>query len=273
MAPGYTWQKNLATVLLLLLSLALAEPARAKEEWAFETLHTGSGAYRYSVTEDAIRIENKGNGGIAVATAPTWKISCYRPGDKLEFITDLKNFDRSLILAILPKHSTLVAAKPKSTSEVLLKGLPCNRLKMEDGSTYWIPKGIKGAAQIPEVIARYFNTANISGIPIRIEDPEVKLTEQEKKRKIERHKKTAVPWLNFSQMERDTSERVKVEFTGWKKVPYKASDFEYPKGYKRTNDLKDVIISTAYRNDLIDLAKDFASGSSNEQKQKKSGGK
>jgi hypothetical protein len=106
-----------------------------------------------------------------VASAPTWKISCYRPGDKLEFITDLKNFDRSLILAILPTHSTLITAKPKSTSEELLKGLPCNRLKFGDGSIYWTPKGIKGAPQIPEVLARYFNTANISGIPIRIEQP------------------------------------------------------------------------------------------------------
>ena len=161
MVLGYTWQKHLATVILLSLSPALAESAIAREQWFFQTLHTGSGAYNYSVTEDAIRIENTGNGGIAVASAPTWKISCYRPGDKLEFITDLKNFDRSLILAILPTHSTRVAAKPKSTSAELLKGLPCNKFEMEDGSTYWIPKGIKAAPQIPEVIARYFNTANI----------------------------------------------------------------------------------------------------------------
>jgi len=273
MVLGYTWQKHLATVILLSLSPALAESAMAREQWSFQTLHNGSGAYNYSVTEDAIRIENTGNGGIAVASAPTWKISCYRPGDKLEFITDLKNFDRSLILAILPTHSTRVAAKPKSTSAELLKGLPCNRLKMEDGSTYWVPKGIKGAPQIPEVVARYFNTANISGIPLRIEEAEVKLTEKQKKRRIERSKKSAVPWLNFSHVAKETSERVKVEFIGWKKVPYKASDFEYPKGYKRTKDLKDVIISTAYRNDLIDLAKDIASGSSDEQKQKKSGGR
>lgn len=269
MRHGYKWQKNLATILLLCFSPALAEAALAREEWSFDTLHIGSGAYRYSVTEDAIRIENTGNGGIAVAAAPTWKISCYRPSDKLEFITDLKNFDRSLILSILPKHSTLVAAKPKSSSAELLKGLPCNKLEMEDGSIYWIPKGIKGAPQIPEVIARYFNTANIPGIPIRIQDPEIKLTEQQKLRRIEKRKKTAVPWLNFSHLERETSKQVRVEFTGWKKLPYKASDFEYPKGYKRTKDLKDVIISTAYRNDLIDMAKDFASGSSEEQKQKK----
>lgn len=63
----------LITLLLLLsftTTFAFAAPALAKAEWVFETLHNGSGSYRYYVTDDAIKLENTGNGGIAVCAAP-----------------------------------------------------------------------------------------------------------------------------------------------------------------------------------------------------------
>lgn len=276
-AQHWAERQSSAALITLLLTLsfvfvftfAFAAPALAKNEWVFETLHTGSGSYLYYVTDDAIKLENTGNGGIAVCTAPTWKISCFRPSDKLEFITDLKNFDKSLILSILPQHTPFAVTKSKWLQAESLKGLLCDKILLPDGSIYWTPRGIKTAPQISEVVARYFNSANIPAFPVQTLRAEVKLTPAQQKKDAEKRKKSAVPWLNFKTMDRNNSERLTVKLKGWKKVPYKASDFEYPKGYKRTNDLKDVIISAAYRNDLIDLAKDFTAAEAEKSKNKK----
>ncbi|MFA7339719.1 MAG: hypothetical protein WC028_23255 [Candidatus Obscuribacterales bacterium] len=274
--------KNSAALILLLMlsstfacafTSVLATPAIAKSEWVIETLHNGSGSYRYYVTDDGIKLENTGNGGIAVCTAPTWKISCFRPSDKLEFITDLKNFDKSLILAILSKQTSFAVTKSKWLQAESLKGLSCDKILLPDGATYWTPREMKTSPQVSEVVARYFNSANILAIPVRILRAEVILTPAQQKKDAERRKKSAVPWLNFKTMDRNNSERLTVELKGWKKVPYKASDFEYPKGYKRTNDLKDVIVSAAYRNDLIDIAKDFTDAEAEKSKNKKSSDK
>lgn len=272
-------ESSAASIVLLMLSSAFAftftftftsaTPALAKNEWVFETLHDGTGSYRYYVTDDAIKLENTGNGGIAVCTAPTWKISCFRPSDKLEFITDLKNFDKSLVMSTRPQQTPRPVTKSKWLQAESLKGLSCDKILLPDGSINWTPKEMKTAPQVSEVVARYFNSANIPAIPIQTLRAEVKLTPAQQKKDAERRKKSAVPWLNFKSMQRDDSARLIVELKDWKKVPYKASDFVYPKGYKRTNDLKDVIISAAYRNDLIDIAKDFTDAEAEKSKNKK----
>lgn len=273
--PRHFATKRKQTGFLLLVSLMLANaPALAKSEWVFDTLHMGSGSYRYYVTDDAIRLENTGNGGTSVAAAPTWRVSCFRPSEKLEFITDLKSFDHAAIFSLIPKRTQLVVPiAPKLVQAVTLKQLPCNKYELPGGTTYWTPKELKTAPEVAEVMARYFGTPAMPGVPIRVLKGEVTLTPAEKKLSAERRKKSAVPWLNFKQLEMTSDERLSVDFIGWKKVPYKASDFEYPKGYKRTKDLKDVIISSSVRNEILDLAKGFTSDIDEKDKKKKSGAK
>lgn len=267
--------KRNQTSFLLLVSFMLAHaPALAKSEWVFDTLHMGSGSYRYYVTDDAIRMENTGNGGTSVAAAPTWKVSCFRPSEKLEFITDLKSFDHAAIFALVPKRTPqVVPIAPKLVQTVTLKELACNKYVLPGGAIYWTPRELKTAPEVAEVVARYFGTPDMPGIPIRLLKGEVTMTPAEKKRDADRRKKSAVPWLNFKQLEVTSDERLSVDFVGWKKVPYKASDFEYPKGYKRTKDLKDVIISSSVRNEILDLAKGFTSDIDEKDKKKKSGAK
>lgn len=264
------------TSLLLLVSLVFANaPASAKSVWVFDTVHTNTGSYRYYITDDAIKLENTGNGGIAVAAAPKWKVSCFRPSEKLEFITDLKSFDHAAIFALMPKHAPRpIQIDPKLSRTVTLKELLCNEYEFPDGSKYWTPKELKTAPEATEVVARYFGTAWMTGgIPIRVFKGKSVKTAAQKKLDAERRKKSAVPWLNFKQLEMSSNERLAVDFTGWKKIPYKASDFEYPKGYRRTKDLKDVIISSQFRNEILDLARDFTSDNVDPGKKKKSGAK
>lgn len=273
--PGYWPGRNPIRSLLLLSLVFAVTPVFAKSEWVYDTLHTGSGSYRYYITDDAIKLENIGNGGITVASAPKWKVSCYRPAEKLEFITDLKSFDHAAIFALMPKRAPhLLQIDEKLARPATLKGLLCNKYEFPDGSTYWTPKELKTAPEVTEVVARYFGTPWMTGgIPIRILRGQVVMTTAEKKLAAERKKKSAVPWLNFKHLELTSNERLTVDFTGWKKVPYKAGDFEYPKGYKRTKDLKDVIISSQFRNEILDLAEDFTSETGEAQKKKKPGAK
>lgn len=272
--PRHRASKQYPTRFLLLVSLMLAnEPASAKSVWVFDTLHTNTGSYRYYITDDAIKLVNTGNGGIVVATAPKWKVSCFRPGEKLEFITDLKSFDHAAIFALMPKHAPRpIQIDPKLARTATLKGLLCNEYEFPDGSKYWTPKELKTAPEATEVVARYFGTAwTTGGIPIRVLKGKSVKTAAQKKLDAERRKKSAVPWLNFKQLEMTSSERLVVDLTAWKKVPYKASDFEYPKGFRRTKDLKDVIISSQFRNEILDLARDFSSETSEKDKKKRPG--
>ncbi len=85
----------------------------------------------------------------------------------------------------------------------------------------------------------------------------LKPEELEKRRQREKFAKQ-VPWLSFKGIKVAAAGNLTVDLKSWKKIEYKAGDFEYPKGYKQTRDLKEVIISKEYRDVIKGLVDDLS---------------
>lgn len=250
-----------ASVLAALICLNAAAATKAKPVWILNSAHFGSGKYRYFVTADAIKIENIDNGGIMLAKAPTWRVSCYRDKGKLEWTAPLDKFDRSSLFALIPHFDPSKKAKIILLGKEKLQGLNCLKYEMQDRSLIWISPDIQAAPQTAEVVARYFSSPNLNAIPIKFVKPKPRKQNKPDLSHSITKMNADVPWLSFKHLSGGV-EAVAVDITGWKKVPYNPADFEYPKGYKRTSDLKEVVVSDQHKQTILNLMDDIGMGSS-----------
>ncbi len=251
----------------LLLAWLLTVPAAATEPqpvWVFDCEHFGTGKYRYMVAPSAIKIINTANGGIALAKAPTWRVSCFRESEKLEWTAPLSNFDESAISSYIDVPSKREPKRFTILGKETLLGLKCLKCKLSDNRVVWVAEEVHAAPQTTETVARYFNYPSSGGIPLRVIDPStspqkerLKPEELEKRRQREKFAKQ-VPWLSFKGIKVAAAGNLTVDLKSWKKIEYKAGDFEYPKGYKQTRDLKEVIISKEYRDVIKGLVDDLS---------------
>jgi hypothetical protein len=62
-----------------------------------------------------------------------------------------------------------------------------------------------------------------------------------------------IPWMSVKNLRGKPSDNCYINLTAWKQIPYKESDFAYPKGYRRTENLKEIILSQKSRQALEDL--------------------
>ncbi len=244
--------------------------ARSKKEvWVLGVLHRSSGQYLYYITDDAVKLVNTNNGGIVIAKAPEWRVSCFRTSEKLEYLSDLRNFDKSSISALIPvKSKAPLLIHPKYDAGIEeLSGLPCKKTTIAEGNTVWVAADIKPAAQISELIARYFGSPDLEAITVKeIRGPRKK-NRQAKDGSDKRKTTEGVPWAAFNDYG-DTGNPLQVSLTSWKKVPFNSAYFEYPKNYKRTKDLQQVIISRSNRAQIVNLIEDITLGKSGDPKKK-----
>jgi hypothetical protein len=98
---------NIGTKVVLALFLTLSSgfcratyaAPKADTVWIFDCQQFGSGKYRYFVAPNAIKIINTSNGGVVMAKAPDWKVSCFRDSEKIEWQGALDHFDPSSMLS------------------------------------------------------------------------------------------------------------------------------------------------------------------------------
>jgi len=226
---------------------AVTSPALAVDaEWVLTTAHDKTGRHIYYISQDAIKVDCIDNGAVMVARAPAWLVSCSRKQEKLEFKSPLKDFNLSAIFAMVQRKNPKPDGIQMLKGTENLKGLPCRRYITPDGDTCWTPVDLKVAPQIPELLARYFGKSNCAAVIVR----------QFNSRNAPAPKKAefkAVPWMDYSSVDIHSDKNLTTDLISWKRVPYKASDFEYPKNYKQTKDVKDIIVSGRTRQVIKDL--------------------
>lgn len=233
-------------------SAARATPTHDKV-YVFDCEHFGSGKFRYLVTANAIKITNTASGAVALTKAPGWQLSCFRENEKIEWLAPIDRFDPSSMIS--SRSST--TAKRKSNFTVLgrdkLLGLKCLKYQINDGSIVWVPEDLKTAPQINDLVTRYFRTPAVEAIPIKNFRPDkaiAKATPQSiSKAKLQKD----IPWLSVKNLRGRPSDNYYINLTAWKQIPYKESDFAYPKGFRRTENLKEIILSQKSRQALEDL--------------------
>ncbi len=134
-----------------------------------------------------------------------------------------------------------------------LLGLKCLKYQINDGSIIWVAEDLKTAPQINDLVTRYFRTPAVEAIPIKNFRPEkaiAKATPQSiSKAKLQKD----IPWLSVKNFRGKPSDNCYINLTAWKQIPFKESDFAYPKSYRRTENLKEIILSQKSRQALEDL--------------------
>lgn len=257
---------------LILLVLGVVQPvsagprhstAKSESVWVLDCVHFGTGKYRFFVWRDALKIVGFGNGAVALTKGPEWKVSYFRDSDKLEFTSPLAELDASVLSSLVKKKPAKRSSKCTFVGKEKYCNLPCLEYKLSGNHIYCVPEGMKTAPQVSEMFSKYFGFYLIDGVPVRIfklqpakstappsrEDVEAARERQEKDKLAK-----AIPWLSVENLKGKKSDSDKIlTLTSWKKVAFKASDFEYPKGYKQTKDPKQVIFSKQQRAVLDDL--------------------
>lgn len=262
----------IAALLLLVLGIAQTVSAAPKHSaansdsvWVFDCEHFSTGKYRFFVWRDALKIVGFGNGAVALTKGPTWKVSYYRDNDKLEFTRPLAELDASVLSSLVKKKPAKKSSKCVFVGKGNYCNLPCLEYKLSGNHIYCVPEGMKTAPQVSEMFSKYFGFYLIDGVPVRIfklqtakstAPPTRRDVEAARERKEKDKLAKAIPWLSVKNFQGKESDKDRIlTLTGWKQVAFKASDFEYPKGYKQTEDPKQVILSKQQRaviDELID---------------------
>lgn len=244
------WQKILTLFVLMPLQFQLLSPCYGQAqstEWLFVQKQAFSGVNEIYWTANAIKIVGRNQGYTIVCHAPDWKLFAYRDDDKIYQQGRLphSHYPGGLVPPSITDTSRVKVQTIHKDGLSITK----YRMKSDDGnpqemSLVELPAV---APQITDLLLTHYRLYAPSGL-IYSCHKEVK-------------KNTFRPdaW-NGSFITREGEESAYLVTTQIKKLPYKPSDFEYPKGYKLVKGVE-IYTSKLRKQDAEVIFKDLDVGS------------
>jgi len=229
---------------LVLLSIAVTysscSPVSAKTEskppaeWLLVQDEDSCGRNTLYVSHDAVKIINNRLGCHLVAKAPDWKVHCFQPRDKSEWIGKMEDFSGGAMFNpyFLPTRPEVVPLHPLGT--LTARGLTYKKYSTKNGFLF-VADDIPVAPKAVELLLRLYNSPSVAALPL------YSSTYLSGGSKISR---AADPSVNLGITDDLRSGlRVNLATASCKKIPYKAADFELPTNYKRCTTLVSVTLS------------------------------
>ena len=213
--------------------------AKQKAEWILEQKHHDFGVCRVYIANDAIKIVNSARGFILVAAAPKWKVSIYRPKERICYNTDMQGLSRfSVFGPIAWSRQERIARLPVSTEKV--GDLTLSKYLVSDGKTQvWKIDDIKSQLEVETIYQQYFQLPVIGAI-YRCTPAKVI---------AEKNKDVASAWLGKG------LNNIADWFTtkSCDKTVYNPRDFEYPQGMRSVPTQSDVLVGADSAREFGDL--------------------
>ncbi len=225
--------------------------AETEPVWIFECEHFGSGLYRFYVAKEAIKVESLSSGVVTLAKAPQWRVSCFNRSLKEEWTGSLPAFNPGS-LAIAGKNIPLSVSDYTVVGEENLKGLRCKICRFADNTRVWTPVELKTSPQCAMLVSRFFNLPRSQFVLVRSFRTYAPARVTEKSIDKAQLRKS-IPWLKFDLPRDNLAGHAALDLKKWWRAPYKAGDFEYPTGYKKVSDIKEILISREQRKDIEGL--------------------
>lgn len=227
---------------------ASAEPA---DIWVLNQHGEEQGNTTIYISQDAVKVDNKEHGCQLLTRAPDWKVHCFRPREKVEWVGELSQFNGIMMVnpfALPQKQGTknLVAIGKGS-----INGLKYTKYRTQrsDKDLLLTADDIQVDARGAEFLARLFY------VPFRPNVPLYRLTDRGKG---ETHVEDKPKWIDLNSMKDLRGGMVtKLATTGWHKEPYNASTFAIPQGYKRINDIIQISYSKHDKSQVNDMINDI----------------
>lgn len=217
----------------------------AQSEWLLVQKHEARITLTIRLSENAFRAEMQPQGCVILARHPDWKVHCFRPKEKVEWIGQVKDFS-SIVMSnpyAVPKPVVrfLLPSSFEAGQQFGIK----TRIYNTKTSSIVVADEIKAGPEIYEIYSRLVGTPFFEAIPFYFEYFA---------RGHAISAKSKENWINTG-IANDIrrGKIVKLITLSCRRVPYSAQDFELPKGFERKVDLLDVSYSPGDREQIGDL--------------------
>lgn len=234
-----------ACALCISISAADALPTKGRE-WILIEQCPDSGVHTLYISREAAKIVSHKYGYEVSTSAPTWLVHCYRPKEKVEWVTNLSTFNGKLLMS--PFADCDANLVPMSVSQKgKMNGLKYTQY-LEVRNPQSVMRGADEISVVPEIaefVCRYFYVPDIPKIPLYRRNnrgygqPKINIGES---------------W-RFTDIGKDTRVGMLVELSvkSWRTVTLNPIDFTPPKGYRRVNTPGQASYSTGQKEGLSDM--------------------
>jgi hypothetical protein len=236
---------------LLIFSIPGAQ-AGDTTEWSLSQKQSELGAYKVFFIKGAVKVINTTLGYEVTAKAPTWKVVIYRPLEKTGYELEMFPFIHFQIFGFInePRKAGKRPLLKVGTEEV--NGLKITKYRTPNGlEDSWVTDSIDVLPNVIDVIETCYRLRHSPGIPLCVVSnaktgvgPEIPISS----------------WMSGGINLGRHDRLVQLRTYSWKIVPFHASDFDYPTGYKRVKDPRDLVFSSAKKNSMEDVVRDMGIG-------------
>jgi len=259
-----TWLRNIFLAILVVLAAPPAHCAKNPDVWRLEQREDSVGPIVLYISHDAVKAVSQQWGYQIVAKAPSWTVHCFRPAEKTEWSGDLDHFSGCMLSSPV-EGGTLNAEQLNGYETGIYKGLKYKSFAFNkhSHSVLYGAEDIDVSPRCAEFVSRLYDLPYLGKIPIyrrRVKTQDLRTINKDG------------TWLDMG-LSDDKRAGLVVEFVtnSWKKVPYKAADFDWPKGYKKLPNASHVAFSKNQKDDINNVLSEIGFASSAGRGQSKSG--
>lgn len=220
-------------------ALSSGSPASAKSEWVLEQHHHQSGYNTFYFTDDAIKVYAKNFGFYIVSKAPDWNVNAFRLDDKI--ICSMPRAKYYAFQHFYPEKNPINDGKPIGTETVW--SVVC---KQYTGVYHddWVAQ-FKGITRpVWDLISAHYKAQRVEGINLK----------SVKKAKAEPKRKLSQLW------DEEVDSGVRLQTLKLKEIPFRASDFAIPSGYRVAKDLRQIMTSKESRREAESIIEQMGLG-------------
>jgi hypothetical protein len=241
----------LVFVLVLFFQCTSVAVFAAPQEWVLEQKQEAN-YLKVWLTEKAIAIATEPMGCHFVVKAPDYKVHCFRPKEKVEWIGEIADFN-SIVLtspwaSIDPKQERRKIAKEALSKRVKVGeskicGLKCSKYLVRNTESYACDE-ILVADPILDFYKRLVFSPRLGSLPLRC----YSYTRGQDLKRLPKSMSFQIDDSMLADLR--SGKLLKLDTTSCKKIPYNPKDFAVPAGLKRKVDLIEVSYSPGQRDQI-----------------------
>lgn len=228
-----------STVVVSALVLSFSPPAEAKSEWILEQHHHQSGYNTFYFSDDAIKVFAKNFGFYIISKAPDWQVYAFRLDDKTMCSMPREKYYGFQHFYV--EKEPIDAGKP-----IGVEPLWSVKCKQYTGAYHddWVAQ-FKGVGRpVWDLISAHYKAQRVQGIILK----------SVKQARSDPNKRLSPLW------DEEVESGVRLQTLKLKEIPYRASDFDAPKGFREVKDLRQVMTSKESRREAESIIEQMGLG-------------
>lgn len=232
----------------LVLGADSVDATSGKKEWILHQSSDMGGTAIVYVTDDAVKVKTEKLGCSLLCRSPDWKVHCYQPQDKLEWIGDLSLFSGAVMgnPYALPKQPRPIPSKVLGSGD--FKGLKYTKYTsgFYGSGLMCTADDIPVAPKAAEFLSRLYSIPLVAKVPVSCSGIKTGASLPVDKGNIKKNDYDCASDLRKGEVQF-------LRTVSWKSLPYNPADFALPKNFKRASDIIQVTFSADKKDQLGDM--------------------